>query len=180
MPSLSVAVRDLISGMSSLDHPSVAKVAAALAEAGQHRAAEGIRILPAEVRTAAQAAEALGVPVGAIANSLVFRAVSGEQSTPVLALTSGAHRADTAVLGALTGASTVEKADPKYVNRHTGQVIGGVAPVGHPEPLATFVDTELESHEVVWAAAGHAKSVFPTTFADLLASTGGRAAELGS
>ena len=59
--------------MSSLEHPAVAKVAAALAEAGQRGAAEGIRVLPAEVRTAAQAAEALGVPVGAIANSLIFR-----------------------------------------------------------------------------------------------------------
>ncbi|HET6499284.1 MAG TPA: YbaK/EbsC family protein [Amycolatopsis sp.] len=166
--------------MSSLDHPAVAKVAAALAEAGQHRAAEGIRILPAEARTAAQAAEALGVPVGAIANSLVFRAVCGERSTPVLALTSGAHRADTDVIAALTGATVVEKADPEFVKRHTGQVIGGVAPVGHPEPLTTFVDTELERHEIIWAAAGHAKSVFPTTFADLVAVTGGRAAELGS
>ncbi|HKS48723.1 MAG TPA: YbaK/EbsC family protein [Amycolatopsis sp.] len=163
--------------MSSLEHPAVAKVAAALAEAGLHRAAEGIRVLPAEVRTAAQAAEALGVAVGAIANSLVFRTNSGE---PLLAMTSGAHRADTATLAALAGASTVEKADPKFVKEHTGQVIGGVAPVGHPRVLTTFVDTALEGYAVSWAAAGHARSVFPTTYADLLALTGGRAVELGS
>ena len=77
--------------MSTIDqpgHPSVAKVAAALAEAGQQTAADGIRILPAEVRTAAQAAEALGVEVGAIANSLVFRSRTGGTETALLALTS--------------------------------------------------------------------------------------------
>src|SRR5436305_1501827 len=73
--------------MSSLEHPAVAKVAAALAEAGQHAAAEGIRVLPAEVRTAAQAAEALGVPVGAIANSLTFRL--GSDKIALLALPAG-------------------------------------------------------------------------------------------
>ena len=166
--------------MSSLDHPAVAKVAAALAEAGQYRAAGGIRILPAEVRTAAQAAEALGVPVGAIANSLVFRSVFDEQSVPLLAMTSGAHRADERALAALTGAAAIEKADPKFVKQHTGQVIGGVAPVGHPRRLTTLVDVALEHYEVIWAAAGHAKSVFPTTYADLLALTGGRAAEVAS
>jgi prolyl-tRNA editing enzyme YbaK/EbsC (Cys-tRNA(Pro) deacylase) len=166
--------------MSSLDHPAVAKVAAALAEAGQQQAAEGIRILPAEVRTAAQAAEALGVEVGAIANSLVFRAVRAGQDVPLLSLTSGAHRADTAKLAGLIGATAVEKADPAFVKEHTGQVIGGVAPVGHPAPIETLVDTALERYDVIWAAAGHAKSVFPTTFAGLVALTGGRAAGVGT
>jgi prolyl-tRNA editing enzyme YbaK/EbsC (Cys-tRNA(Pro) deacylase) len=166
--------------MSSLDHPAVAKVAAALAEAGQQQAAEGIRILPAEVRTAAQAAEALGVEVGAIANSLVFRAVRAGQDMPLLSLTSGAHRADTAKLAGLIGATAVEKADPAFVKEHTGQVIGGVAPVGHPAPIETLVDTALERYDVIWAAAGHAKSVFPTTFAGLVALTGGRAAGVGT
>src|SRR5215470_5032121 len=112
--------------MSSLDHPAVAKVAAALAEAGQHDAAQGIRILPAEVRTAAQAAEALGVGVGAIANSLIFRALIDGGDVPLLSLTSGAHRANTDTLARLAGASSVEKADPEFVKQHTGQVIGGV------------------------------------------------------
>ncbi|GAA5159968.1 MULTISPECIES: YbaK/EbsC family protein [Amycolatopsis] len=166
--------------MSSLDHPAVAKVAAALAEAGQHDAARGIRILPAEVRTAAQAAEALGVTVGAIANSLIFRAVYADHTGPLLSLTSGAHRADTGRLAELVGAVSVEKADPAFVKEHTGQVIGGVAPVGHPARIPTIVDTALEQYDVVWAAAGHAKSVFPTTFADLLALTGGQAAGVGT
>jgi prolyl-tRNA editing enzyme YbaK/EbsC (Cys-tRNA(Pro) deacylase) len=164
--------------MSSFDHPAVAKVAAALAEAGQHRAAQGIRILPAEVRTAAQAAEALGVEVGAIANSLIFRAVFPEGDTPVLSVTSGAHRANTTTLAALAGASAVEKADPVFVKEHTLQSIGGVAPTGHPGAVITLVDSALERYEVVWAAAGHAKSVYPTTFAELLALTGGRAGDV--
>jgi prolyl-tRNA editing enzyme YbaK/EbsC (Cys-tRNA(Pro) deacylase) len=166
--------------MSSLDHPAVAKVAAALAEAGQHRSAGGIRILPAEVRTAAQAAEALGVEVGAIANSLIFRAVFADRIAPLLSLTSGAHRADTGKLAELIGATAVEKAEPAFVKDHTGQVIGGVAPVGHPAPIQTLVDTALERYDVIWAAAGHAKSVFPTTFADLVALTGGQAAGVGT
>ncbi|MFF1606838.1 YbaK/EbsC family protein [Amycolatopsis sp. NPDC058278] len=156
--------------MSSLEHPAVAKVAAALAEAGQHAAAEGIRVLPAEVRTAAQAAEALGVPVGAIANSLIFRL--GSDKKALLALTSGAHRADPGTLARLAGGE-IAKADADFVRAHTGQPIGGVAPVGHPEPLPTLVDTALRAHDVVWAAAGHPKAVFPTTFAGLVALTGG-------
>ena len=166
--------------MSSLDHPAVAKVAAALAEAGQHGAAQGIRVLPAEVRTAAQAAEALGVEVGAIANSLVFRAVTADGDVPVLSMTSGAHRANTHTLARLAGASSVEKADPAFVKEHTGQAIGGVAPVGHPGRLLTFVDTALQRFEVVWAAAGHAKTVFPTTYPGLLALTGGQAADVAA
>ncbi|MFD9963203.1 YbaK/EbsC family protein [Amycolatopsis sp. NPDC058986] len=159
--------------MSSLDHPAVAKVAAALAEAGQAEAADGIRVLPAEVRTAAQAAEALGVPVAAIANSLIFRARTGDAETALLALTSGGHRADTDRLARLVGADEVGKADADFVRAHTGQPIGGVAPVGHPAKLTTLVDTALEEHAVVWAAAGHPKSVYPTTFAGLVALTGG-------
>jgi prolyl-tRNA editing enzyme YbaK/EbsC (Cys-tRNA(Pro) deacylase) len=164
--------------MTSLDHPSISKLAAALREAGLSSAADGIRILDDDVRTAAAAAQALGVEVGAIANSLVFRATYGDEVRPLLALTSGAHRADTAVLAALTGADEVGKADPAFVREHTGQAIGGVAPVGHPHPVHTLVDKDLARYAVVWAAAGHPKSVFPTTYADLLALTGGTAADV--
>ncbi|PRX49549.1 prolyl-tRNA editing enzyme YbaK/EbsC (Cys-tRNA(Pro) deacylase) [Prauserella shujinwangii] len=167
--------------MSSLDHPVIAKVAAALHEAGHDEAAERIRILPAEVRTARHAAEALGVDVGAIANSLVFRAVFPDApDAPLLALTSGAHRADTRTLAALAGAERVDKADPDFVKEHTGQVIGGVAPVGHPSPIRTFVDTALRRYDEVWAAAGHAKSVFPSTFDGLVALTGGQPADVSA
>jgi prolyl-tRNA editing enzyme YbaK/EbsC (Cys-tRNA(Pro) deacylase) len=161
--------------MSTLEHPAVAKVAAALVAAGRPEAAEKIRVLPGEVRTAQLAADALGVDVGAIANSLVLEA-DGE---PVLALTSGAHRANLEKIRAAVDAHKITMATPKFVKEHTGQVIGGVAPLGHPEKLITFVDTALHEHPVVWAAAGHAKSLFPTTFEDLLTVTQGRAIDVG-
>jgi prolyl-tRNA editing enzyme YbaK/EbsC (Cys-tRNA(Pro) deacylase) len=164
--------------MSTLEHPSVSKVAAVLREAGMTAAAAGIRILDDEVRTAALAAQALGVDVGAIANSLMFRAVTDGGDAPLLALTSGAHRADPARLAELAGVTRVAKADPAFVREHTGQAIGGVAPVGHPVPVRTFVDRDLERYPVVWASAGHPKTVFPTTFADLVTLTGGVAARV--
>lgn len=159
--------------VTTLDHPAISKTAAALREAGLAHAADRIRILDDEVRTAAAAAAALGVELGAIANSLVFRTTQGDLDVPLLALTSGAHRADPARLAELTGAQRVIMADPEFVREHTGQPIGGVAPVGHPRPVRTLVDSHLERYPVVWAAAGHPKSVFPTTFAELLALTGG-------
>ncbi|HWE91640.1 MAG TPA: YbaK/EbsC family protein [Pseudonocardiaceae bacterium] len=165
-----------------VDHPGVRKVVAALAEAGLTEAAAGVRILDAEVRTAGQAADALGVEVGAIANSLVFKGIHGGGNSgderPVLALTSGRHRADPARLAALTGAAEVRRADPAFVRTHTGQAIGGVAPVGHPVPVPTIVDRALADYPIVWAAAGHPKSVFPTTFDQLVALTGGIAADV--
>lgn len=163
--------------VTTLDHPGISKTAAALREAGLGHAAERIRILDDEVRTAA-AAEALGIEVGAIANSLVFRTTQGDEDVPLLALTSGAHRADPARLATLTGARKVIMGDPAFVREHTGQPIGGVAPVGHPHPVRTLVDRHLERYPVIWAAAGHPKSVFPTTFAELLALTGGVAAQV--
>jgi prolyl-tRNA editing enzyme YbaK/EbsC (Cys-tRNA(Pro) deacylase) len=160
--------------MTSRTHPSISKFEAALREAGLPTAADGIRILDDEVRTAAAAAQALGVPVGAIANSLMFRA----GDTPLLALTSGAHRASPARLAELVGVPKVSMADPEFVKEHTGQSIGGVAPVGHPRPIRTLVDRDLETYPVLWAAAGHPKAVFPTTFAELVTLTGGVAANV--
>jgi prolyl-tRNA editing enzyme YbaK/EbsC (Cys-tRNA(Pro) deacylase) len=156
-----------------LDHPGVRRVADALDAAGLP-GAHGIRMLDADVRTAGQAAQALGIAVGAIANSLVFNA----DGTPLLALTSGAHRADAARLAALAGVQTARMADPDFVRNHTGQPIGGVAPTGHPRPILTFVDTALRGYPVIWASAGHPKAVFPATFDELMALTGGREAEL--
>jgi len=164
--------------VSTLEHPAVARVVAALRAAGMDAAADGVRVLDDEARTAALAAAALGVPVGAIANSLVFAAAHGGERRPLLALTSGAHRADTALLAGLVGADSVGRADPAFVREHTGQAIGGVAPVGHPAALTTVVDTHLRRYPVVWAAAGHAKSVFPTTYDDLVTLTGGVAADV--
>jgi prolyl-tRNA editing enzyme YbaK/EbsC (Cys-tRNA(Pro) deacylase) len=164
-----------------VDHPSISKVAAILGEAGMAGAADRIRILDDEARTAALAAQALGIEVGAIANSLVFVAHFADGHTePLLAMTSGAHRADTDRLAALAGAERVTKARAEFVREHTDQPIGGVAPVGHPRPVRTLVDNHLATYPEVWAAAGHPKSVFPTTFAELVTLTGGTAADVAA
>lgn len=149
-----------------VQHPQIQAVTTALAAAG---VTGELRILPEGVRTAAAAAEAVGCPVGAIANSLVFDA-DGE---PILILTSGAHRVDTDRIARANGLPTLRKAAPDFVRTHTGQVIGGVAPLGHPRPLRTFVDRWLADHDPVWAAAGHPHAVFATTFDELIEVTGG-------
>jgi len=153
-------------------HPRVAEVAALLRAAG---AAGEVRVLPDGARTAAAAAAQLGVEVGAIVNSLVFEA-AGE---PLLVLTSGAHRVDEALVADLLGVAAITRATPEFVRRHTGQAIGGVAPVGHPEPIGTLVDVELARHRQVWAAAGHPHTVFPTSYDELLQLTAGTPAEVG-
>src|SRR4051794_27249750 len=132
-------------------------------------------VLPDSVHTAALAAEALGCEVGAIANSLLFDA----DGAPVLVLTSGAHRVDTAKVAADIGAPSLRRAKPDFVRRHTGQVIGGGSPIGHPAPVPTYIDSWLRRHEVVWAAAGHPAAVFSTTFEELVALTGAREVEVG-
>jgi prolyl-tRNA editing enzyme YbaK/EbsC (Cys-tRNA(Pro) deacylase) len=154
-------------------HPSAIKVAGVLRGLG---VAGDVRELPEPAPTAATAAAQLGCEVGAIANSLVFSA----DGAPLLVLTSGAHRVDTARVAALIGAGKVKRADPEFVRRSTGQVIGGVAPVGHPAPLRTLVDTWLENYDVVWAAAGHAHTVFPTSFGELVRITGGTPATVAA
>ena len=153
-------------------HPRVAEVARVLADAGSQ--AE-VRELPGSARTAAEAAAQLGVPVGAIASSLVFD-VDG---APLLVLTSGAHRVDETQVAALLGVRGITRASADFVRRHTGQPIGGVAPIGHPEPIGTLVDVELARHDHVWASAGHPQAVFSTTYEELLRLTAGTAAEVG-
>jgi prolyl-tRNA editing enzyme YbaK/EbsC (Cys-tRNA(Pro) deacylase) len=107
--------------------------------------------------------------VGAIANSLIFNA-DGEA---LLILTSGAHRVEVGAIAARCGFTSVRRADPEFVRSATGQVIGGVAPVGHPAPIRTLVDVWLDKYDVVWAAGGHQHVVFPTSCAELLQITSG-------
>ena len=145
------------------------RVADALTERGAERAAAGIRVLPDAATTALLAATQLGVDVGAIANSLVFDA----DGAALLILTSGAHRVDTARIAGLIGVTKVRRASPELVRAATGQPIGGVAPVGHPEPVRTLVDVTLAVHPVVWAGAGIPHTVFPTNYAELLQVTSG-------
>lgn len=153
-------------------HANTVRVSAALDAAG---ATGEVRTLPDAASTAALAAAQLGVPVGAIANSLIFNA----DGDPLLVLTSGAHRVDTDRVATTIGAGSIRRATPEFVRDATGQTIGGVAPVGHPRPIRTLVDVTLENHEVVWAAAGTAHTVFSTSYAELVRITGGTPAEVG-
>ena len=147
------------------EHPAVVRVETALAEAG---VVTQVVWLDGAAKTAAEAAAALGIEVGAIANSLVFL-LDGE---PVLVMTSGAHRVDTDWLGEQVG-GTFSRADASVVKLATGQVIGGIAPLGHPAPLRTFIDVSLADYPEIWAAAGHAHTVFPLSYAQLVDITNG-------
>lgn len=131
-------------------------------------------VLPAAASTAALAAAALGVEVGAIANSLVFVS-DGE---PLLVMTSGAHRVDTAALAARLGRASIDRATPEQVRQATGQAIGGVAPTGHPQPLTTIVDEALAAFPQLWAAGGTPHTVFPLSFDELVRLTAGTVAKV--
>lgn len=153
----------------SSEHPSITRFREELAERG---GAGRVVVLPESAHTAALAAAALGCEVGAIANSLVFDA----DGSPVLILTSGAHRVDTAKVAADLGVEKLGRAKPEFVREHTGQTIGGVSPIAHPAPVPTYVDPWLRRYDEIWAAAGHAAAVFSTTYDELVRMTG--AAEL--
>jgi prolyl-tRNA editing enzyme YbaK/EbsC (Cys-tRNA(Pro) deacylase) len=155
--------------MAAVDFSRFATVLKSLGVPGE------VRVLPESAPTAAAAAAQLGCEVGAIANSLVFAA----DGAPLLVMTSGAHRVDTARVAELIGAAAVARADARAVRSWTGQAIGGVGPVGHPAPIRTLVDNWLAKYDVVWAAAGHPHTVFPTSVAELLRITGGTAADVG-
>jgi prolyl-tRNA editing enzyme YbaK/EbsC (Cys-tRNA(Pro) deacylase) len=152
-------------------HPNALHVQAVL---------EGLQVagrvveLAASARTAAEAAAAIGCDEGAIVKSLVFVT----DGAPVLVLTSGEHQVDTTKVAALLGVPRLDRADADTVRRVTGFPIGGVAPVGHPEPIGTLVDIALQRYDVVWAAAGTPHAVFPTSYAELLRVTAGEPAEV--
>jgi prolyl-tRNA editing enzyme YbaK/EbsC (Cys-tRNA(Pro) deacylase) len=155
------------------EQQSVRRVSEALARLG---ARGTVRELDDSARTAQQAADALGVEVGQIANSLVFMA----DGHPVLVMASGGHRVDTMQLAAALEVNHVDKATADQVRKATGFAIGGVAPVGHPHPLRTIVDIALSRYDEVWAAGGHPHYVFPTSYDELLRITAGEAAEIGA
>lgn len=135
-----------------------------------------VRTFPEGTRTATDAAAAIGCDVAAIVKSLVFIA----DGRAVLALTSGANRADEAALAAVIGASSLRKADADEVRAATGYAIGGTPPVGHDSPLPVVCDRDLTSLEEVWAAAGTPSTVFPITPTRLLTVTGARVAVFGT
>jgi prolyl-tRNA editing enzyme YbaK/EbsC (Cys-tRNA(Pro) deacylase) len=154
-------------------HRNARAVAAAAADLGL---AVRVREFPEGTRTAEDAARAIGVAVGQIVKSLIFR-IGGEVT---VALVSGTNRLDEARLAAAAGVdvATVGRADAKAVRDATGFPIGGVPPFGHPRPIATYVDEDLLGYDEVWAAAGTPRHVFALAPADLVRVTGGHVATL--
>ena len=148
------------------------RVQAALTAAGVDAR---IQEFPTSTRTATEAAATVGTSVAQIVKSLVF--LAGD--SPVLALVSGVNRLDLERLAALTRA-VIGKADANTVRLATGYAIGGVPPLGFPAPLPTFIDRDLLQYDVVWAAAGTPRHVFPIAPPDLLRITRGRVADLGT
>ena len=150
---------------------SVKRVAAALAAAGH---ADAPVWLDSAARTSQQAADALGVEVGQIAKSVIFRRRSDDVA--VLVVTSGDRRVDEKKVAALVGA--VGRADADYVKAKTGFAIGGVSPVAYATTPVTLVDRELFRFERIWAAAGHPNAVFPLAPGDLERLTGAPVADV--
>ena len=126
--------------------------------------------LPVAARTSQQAADALGIEVGQIAKSLIFRAVPSGRA--VLVIAAGDRRVDEARIRDLLGES-IERAAPDFVREHSSFAIGGVAPLAHARPMTTYIDASLRRFEVVWAAGGTPYCVFPIAPADLVRVSGG-------
>lgn len=147
------------------------RVAQALAQLGHaHRP----RWLDVAARTSQEAADALGVVVGQIAKSVVFRRKTDDAA--VLVIASGDRRVDERKVAALVG--DIGRADAQFVKTKTGFAIGGVSPIGHDGTVIALIDRELFRFDVIWAAAGHPNGVFPLTPADLQRLTGAPVADV--
>jgi len=145
-----------------LEKQAVKRVLAALAE---NQIKGEVKILSETAKSAAEAANGLGIEVGQIASSIIFKL---PDNSPLLVITSGKHRVDTELVAAKLGMGELGRVDADYVKSSSGFSIGGVSPIGWLNPPAvTLIDTALADYEVVWAAAGHPHAVFPTTFAEL-------------
>jgi prolyl-tRNA editing enzyme YbaK/EbsC (Cys-tRNA(Pro) deacylase) len=142
------------------------RVSAALREHDHPHAPTWLEV---PVRTSQEAADHLGVTVGQIAKSVIFKRKSDERA--VLVITSGDKRVDEKKVAAITGA--LGRADAEFVKAKTGFSIGGVAPLAHTEAPVTLIDRELLRFNVVWAAAGHPNGVFALHPSQLEALTGG-------
>ena len=156
-----------------LEKAAVKRVNAALAE---HGCAGEIKVLSDSARTAAEAAAALGIEVGQIASSLIFKLPDG---SPLLVITSGRHRVDTDLVAQNLGIEKLGRVDADYVKEQSGFSIGGVAPIGWVSPATILIDQALNDYEVVWAAAGHPHAVYPTSFAELLTITSAKPTVVG-
>jgi prolyl-tRNA editing enzyme YbaK/EbsC (Cys-tRNA(Pro) deacylase) len=144
-----------------LEKAAVKRVAQALIE---HRMSGQIKVLNDSARSAAEAAAALGIEVGQIASSILFKL---PDDSPLLVITSGRHRVDTDLVASQIGVASLGRVDADYVKEKSGFSIGGVAPIGWLNPATIIIDEALNEYQVVWAAAGHPHAVFPTTYDEL-------------
>jgi prolyl-tRNA editing enzyme YbaK/EbsC (Cys-tRNA(Pro) deacylase) len=151
-----------------IEKAAVKRVIAALVE---HGLTGEVNVLSDSARTAQEAASALGIEVGQIASSLIFKL---PDESPLLVITSGRHRVDTDLVAKNLGIEKLGRVDADYVKEKSGFSIGGVAPIGWVSPATILIDQALNDYEVVWAAAGHPHAVYPTTFAELLECTGAK------
>ncbi|CAN2235847.1 EbsC Uncharacterized conserved protein [actinobacterium SCGC AAA044-D11] len=156
-----------------LQNPSVQRVTAELKELGVKGE---VHVLSDSARTAQEAADALGILVGQVASSIVFKL---DDESPLLVITSGRHRVDTKLVAEKLGVAKLHRVDADYVKEKSGFSIGGVSPVGWVSSATILIDEALNDYEVVWAAAGHPHSVYPTTFAELLECTGAKPMVVG-
>ena len=157
-----------------LNNLSVIRVTTLLKELG---CAGEVTILSDSARTALDAANALGIEVGQVASSIVFKLPSGN---PLLVITSGRHRVDTELVASKLGVDKLHRADADFVKNASGFSIGGVSPIGWiTSPEITLIDEALNEHEVAWAAAGHPHSVYPTSFSELQRVTGATSMVVG-
>jgi prolyl-tRNA editing enzyme YbaK/EbsC (Cys-tRNA(Pro) deacylase) len=149
-----------------LEKSAVKRVSDALKSSG---ISGQIKVLTQSARSAAEAAAALGIEVGQIASSIIFKLPN---ESPLLVITSGRHRVDTELVAKELSVDNLARVDADYVKELSGFSIGGVAPIGWINPPAiTLIDLALNDYDVVWAAAGHPHAVFPTTYAELLTCT---------
>ncbi len=121
-------------------------------------------------RTAVEAATALGCEVAQIAKSLIFQGKESQRA--ILVIASGVNRVNEKRIAELLG-EKLQKPDADFVREQTGFVIGGVPPLGHSQPLTTYIDQDLLQYTEIWAAAGHPHAVFKLTPAELVRMTGG-------
>lgn len=137
-----------------------------------------ITVLAESARSAAEAASALGIEVGQIASSIIFKL---SDQKPLLVITSGRHRVDTELVADKLGIDKLDRVDADYVKENSGFSIGGVAPIGWTNPPAiVIIDEALSEYEVVWAAAGHPHAVFPSSFNELKSMANATALVVGA
>ena len=148
------------------ENSSVQRVHSIMQELGMNGE---ITALAESARTAKEAADTLGIEVGQVASSIVFKL---DDESPLLVITSGRHKVNTELVAKNLSQSKLHRVDADYVKEKSGFSIGGVSPIGWVSKATILIDLALNDYDVVWAAAGHPHSVFPTTYAELITSTG--------